>query len=84
MCAPHTARRIAEPAARTAALAAGKAFPVAPIVVTAARCAASPSAHSASSANAGAISEIPNGRPFAWNPAGTAIADRSSRFMKLV
>src|SRR5215469_8782601 len=43
-----------------------------------------PKSSSAVSRKAGAISDIPNGRPPVLNPVGSAIAARSSRLTKLV
>ena len=59
-------------------------MPVAPIRETSARCASAPSLHRPASVKAPANSVMPNGRPLGRNPAGTAIAARSMRFMKFV
>ena len=85
MCAPHTMTSMnPSGAVRVTRFRRGKRQPVAPSFVTAARCARPASASRSASLQAGAISEIPKGKPAGVKPAGTATAARSMRFTKFV
>ena len=64
MCAPQTATRTVAGTGAGLALPAGRVTPVAPMVVTMARCASPPSLHSPASVKARENSVIPNGWPF--------------------